>query len=199
MVRIQKGIFLHIPKTGGTFVTNYFRETGMLREEVKIEKFGRMIYLAHIDGTHITDQAQNDVVFCFVRHPLTWLRSYWQHRQFISDRSNGSIDTIVDFPFDDFVEYFIRDLPGYISLFFAGFADYSHFIGKQENLRDDLNHLLKCMRVNYNYHWLFDRPQENVNVSIEKFSMKQALKIMKLEQAMVQRFEYNYIPSGLIK
>ena len=155
--------------------------------------------LGHINGSKIENQAQNELVFCFVRHPLTWLRSYWQcKQQVVRDRRGGSIDTIVDFPFNTFVDLFIRDLPGYISAFFAGYTDYSHFVGKQENLREDLNCLLKYLHISYNSQILFDRPRENVIPSVAKFTIPQALKIMELEQPIIQKFKYNYIPMEVI-
>lgn len=189
MIRIKNGIFLHIPKTGGTWLRKYFEEAGMVISQTE---------LAHTNGSQIEDQSQHEVVFCFVRHPLTWLRSYWQCKQYIPDRRGGDIDTIVDQPFWKFIDCFISLMPGFISSFFAGYTEYSHFVGKQETLREDLVNLFRYARIPYDRGLLFGKPNENVILSNERYTVDQALKIMELEKEMVDKYDYNYLPMRLI-
>lgn len=190
MIKIERGIFLHIPKTGGTWLSEYLEESKMVRKKT---------LLSHGNGTQIEDQKQNDVVFCFVRHPLTWLRSYWQCKQdVVKDRRGGSIDSIVDLPFNEFIDLVIRDLPGYVTSFFNGFTNYCHFVGKQEQMRDDACNLFDMMRIRYNKQLLFNKPRSNVLKSEQKYTIEQAIKIMELEKIMVERYNYNYIPLDVI-
>jgi len=191
MIKINKGIFLHIPKTGGTWLSNYFRESGMIIEQSE---------LAHINGSQIDVPNRTEVVFCFVRHPLTWLRSWWQCKQkIVKDRRGGPIDKIVDLPFKEFVDRFISDMPGHITGYFDGFTNYSHFVGKQESLREDLIAFFKSANIKYNISLLYNKKNENVIPSTAKYTVEQSLKIMEMEKGMVNRYEYNYIPTDIIE
>jgi len=75
-IQISKAIFLHIPKTGGTWIRHYFQETNLDHKRPEFKEKG-----AHIHGEAVRELIghSEDLFFCFVRHPLTWLRSYWVH------------------------------------------------------------------------------------------------------------------------
>jgi len=202
-IRIDKAIFLHIPKTGGTWVTNYFRETGMIQEEIEILResdvtpgYKGMVYMAHIAADQLP--STNDLIFCFVRHPLTWYRSYWESKQMIPDRSGGYIDEIVDLSFHEFIETIIKTRPGFLTEFYNSYTTGSHLIGKQETLRDDFNNILTLLRVPYNKEPLFERPDENVVPSEQRYTTWQVGEIMRMEKSIINQYGYNYIPSGVV-
>lgn len=193
MIRIQNGVFLHIPKTGGTWLSKYFEEAGMILDRTP---------LGHENGSQIPKKwaRDNPISFCFVRHPMRWLRSYWQCKQeVVLDRLGGPIDTIVDLSFNKFIDAVIDMLPGYVTGFFAGYTDYCHFVGKQETLRDDLVNLFRYARIPYNHSLMMSMENDNVIPSTEKYTIAQALKIMELDKKMAEQYDYNYLPMGLIK
>lgn len=193
-IQISGAIFLHIPKTGGTWVTNYFKETGMDHgnEELGLE--------AHIGSDRVREITgyTEDLAFCFVRHPLTWYRSYWAHRRIVSYR-NGILDDIVDLPFYDFLELVLQTRPGFLTRHFGIFTERCRFVGKQESLRKDLDNILKYLRIPYNRKYLYDRPPENTFKTDEKYSYNLALDIMKSEEKIVKKFNYLYIPEGILE
>jgi len=191
-VQISGAIFLHIPKTGGSWVRDYFRDSNMVVCELEPE---------HINGKVIREirNCTEDLIFTFVRHPLTWYRSYWQMRQNDpTDRAGKWIDTIVDLPFREFIETVIRESPGYLSNFYEDFVSRCRAIGKQENLRKDLDQILKLLRIPYNRESIFTRPASNVISSTEKYSYELALKLMQSEIEIIKRFNYLYIPQEVI-
>lgn len=193
-IQVSKAIFLHIPKTGGTWVTNYFKETNMDHQRKEIE-------LAHMHGRRLREIIGHteDLVFCFVRHPLTWYRSYWQCRQeLVPDRSGGYLDTIVDLPFQEFIEQILKNQPGYLTGFFSGYTERCRFVGKQENLRDDLDNLLRTLRIPYNRPYLFKRVLDNVIPSEEKYSYVLATEIMHAEKHIIETYNYNYLPTDVM-
>ena len=195
-VQIDRAICLHIPKTGGTFVRNYFQETKM-DHGVK-----KLLERAHINATVLREIVGHteDLVFCFVRHPLTWYRSYWTSKQQIpNDRSGGLIDEIVDLPWREFIKTIIEKHPGYLTNFYEGYTEICRFIGKQENLRDDLDAVLKYLRIPYNRKRLFERIPENVIPSKETYTWAQAQAIMRLEANIVRKYDYRYIPLEVIQ
>ena len=194
-VQIDRAICLHIPKTGGTFVRNYFRESGLDHGvEVLHER-------AHMNAHALRKIIGNtdDLKFCFVRHPLTWYRSYWTSKQQIPDRRGGLLDEIVDTPWEEFIETIIEKYPRYLTGFFEGYTEICRFIGKQENLRDDLDTVLKFLRIPYNRKYLFKRVPDNVVPSSKKYTWMQALAIMEAEKDIVKKYNYDYIPLEVVK
>ena len=186
---------MHIPKTGGTFVRNYLRET-KLDHGVKV-----LHERAHMNAVVLREIIGHteDLIFCFVRHPLTWYRSYWTSKQQITDRRGGLIDEIVDLPWNDFIETIINKYPRYLSNFYNGYTEICRFIGKQENLRNDLDCVLKYLRIPYNRRYLFKRVPDNVVPSDKKYTWLQATTIMEYEEEIVKKYDYNYIPMEVIK
>jgi len=85
-------VFLHIPKTGGTWVTQVLEECGLIRcrfshkhadlhrvmysprycpwqHAKRCLRFGRAWHAGVADAYK----------FCFVRHPLRWYESWWRY------------------------------------------------------------------------------------------------------------------------
>ena len=193
--QIDRAICLHIPKTGGTFVRNYFKESGMDHD---VEKLGER---AHMNAQVLREIIGHteDLVFCFVRHPLTWFRSYWTSKQEIPDRRGGSLDKIVDESWEVFVDTIIKKFPRYLAGFYEGYTEICRFVGKQENLRNDLDCVLKYLRVSYNRDYLFKRVPDNVVLSEEKYTILQAKAIMESEKDVIDKYGYSYIPLEIIK
>jgi hypothetical protein len=194
-IQISKAIFIHTPKTGGTWVTEYFRETGMSHNVKELE------FEAHIGGGRIREIIGHteDLCFCFVRHPLTWYRSYWQHKTDFAKARDGILDNIVDLPFLEFMENILQNRLGFLTGHFRIFTERCRFVGKQENLRRDLNNVLKYLRIPYDKEYLFKKPLANTTPSSKKYPIKLALDIMEAEKGIINEYNYNYIPLGIIE
>ncbi len=82
-------------------------------------------------------------IACFVRHPLSWYRSYWAYRTERGWRPRFNLDRLCRS--DDLVT-FVRNaatrLPGMLTAHYEAYAgpetDPIHFVGRQERLADDL-------------------------------------------------------------
>lgn len=195
-VQIDRAIFLHIPKTGGTFVTNYFKETNM---DHGVEDLAES---AHINGLKLKELRPNteDLAFCFVRHPLTWYRSYWQMKQVeVPARGGGWIDSLVDLPFHDYLTEILKQTPGYLTRFFGGYTERCRIIGKQENLREDLDNILRFLRIPYRREYIYRRVSDNVIPSTKKYSYELAMEIMRTESIVIRKYDYDYIPLDVIE
>ncbi len=85
-------LFLHIPKTGGTWVTRVLRESGLIRcsighrhanlEHVLAPGFqgwGRRLEWLYKRSLFLRTHPR-PFTFCFVRHPLDWYESFFRYK-----------------------------------------------------------------------------------------------------------------------
>lgn len=131
----SNAVFLHIPKTGGTWVRS------ILHASCKVEVVGYShIHHLAFARKELTANAQP---FCFVRHPATWLQSYWADRQIVG--WGGDLPIAHDCQSDDFNEFATKvetEHPGYVGELFAKYTGAGVWVGKFENLSLDLNAFL---------------------------------------------------------
>lgn len=148
MLITNKTGFLHIPKTGGIWVRDTLRQTSIYKKEC-----------GHPHDFYSNIKYNNKhklKIFCFVRHPVSWFISHWAHWKDNPQRKERNIKKMkagVDLYqkySKDFVDFLrIDDLKKSINIFcikYRGwmikfYEDYTKdcdFIGKQENLREDL-------------------------------------------------------------
>lgn len=114
--------------------------------------------------------------FCFVRHPLTWYESWWKymngHGWKLFGRQNSRFDWhplstlngLGDADFNTFVRNVVRTRPGFVSeLYFSFTKPGISFIGKTENLIDDLISVLHHLDLTFDEHALRSAPKVNVS------------------------------------
>jgi hypothetical protein len=140
-------VFLHIPKTGGTWVTRVLREAGLVRfrfshKHADLERtlrFGhyyRFQYLKRTlrGGLRLEARVRGAYKFCFVRHPVAWYRSFFKYMQRLDWKRHGGIggdpwhpnaplyDLRAD-SFAGFVERIQQACPGYVSGLYRSFTE----------------------------------------------------------------------------
>ncbi|MFW5760160.1 MAG: sulfotransferase family 2 domain-containing protein [Cyclobacteriaceae bacterium] len=85
-------VFLHIPKTGGSWVHKVLKEQNLIKIEFshkhadmeRVLNFPRFYTGGFIHQSwklktlHLHEEIKNAYKFCFVRHPLSWYESYWR-------------------------------------------------------------------------------------------------------------------------
>jgi hypothetical protein len=144
----DKFVFYHIPKTGGIWVKEAIRHAGIKHGRCRDRKgVGHPFGLKREHATPAVAQegcSAGRFSFCFVRHPVSWLKSHWCYRV-----QTGILDekTPIDRLWEDDFEWFVRRVlthypGGYVTQLYQYYvgpnADRMDFIGRQENLADDL-------------------------------------------------------------
>jgi len=219
MALLLKGgaIFLHVPKTGGRWVTKVLEASGLV-----VSKLGHM----HADADRVLSPLggsgfnllsfivrrrlgllprTNPFLFCFVRHPLRWYESFFNYNceDAVNWRYEGDVDNAEQWhpnaplnglgsrDFNVFVRNVIAKYPGYVTDMYSRFASPQvAFVGQQEHLCDDLIDVLKTLRLPFDERFI--RNFEEVGVSPKqatKFDWDPAL------EAEVTRLEY----AGLVR
>jgi hypothetical protein len=152
-IRLQRAIFIHVPKTGGTWVAEALRRAHLVE--------------ASIGPVHATPQeiradpayAERPIHFAIVRHPVSWYASLWAHRM---DEnwceinatdwfSAASIDRwgvltrrCKSATFDDFVQRCVNVFPGgWLSSLYDTYITADTRVGRFETLIDDTITLLE--------------------------------------------------------
>jgi len=125
-------VFIHIPKTGGTWASEAMEEAGIV-----LEKVGTGPHPARRE-LDIGDR----FAFAFVREPVSWYRSVWMFHRRIPQSDWPHLDEWIDLDFPDFLDRMAENNPGYLSTYYRLFVgppdDEISFIGHHEQLADDL-------------------------------------------------------------
>ena len=170
-------VFLHIPKTGGNWITNVLRELDLIetraaQKHADIDHFfavpkqrKALLKYAFHELYYPQKKKQKPFMFCFVRNPLSWYESwfkymsqpsrqwrFWGKEQGIYKwHPNSMLNGVGHTDFSQFVRNMSAKRPGYVTEMFGWYTKpHIDFIGKQENLVEDLVTVLKTMDLDFN-------------------------------------------------
>jgi len=159
-------VFLHVPKTGGTWVTQAVQAAGVAALPPS---------LAGAPGTggdphtSLSELAAGDrFSVAFVRHPLDWWRSYWGHRMRAGWLAESSLDrATASTDFNEFITRVVEHCPGTVDGLVRRFigsptAEVS-FIGRFEHLLEDTCLALNLSGERFSLPALREHPPENTN------------------------------------
>lgn len=190
MLILPKSCFLHVPKTGGSWVRKAIKAAGIACEDFSLGN-------NHHPG--LADCPTPDKFkFAFVRHPLSLYRSYWQYKMTYGWDAENLIDnTCRSNDFHTFVATVLEKLPGIYSRSLHEFVGPPQqpidFIGKYENLVEDLITALHRAGEQFNPAAIRNLPPYNVsNKQAFPASFTPALEaaVLVAEAEAIQRFGY---------
>lgn len=205
-LRLPRSIFIHIPRTGGYWIREALTAanvpTNMCIGSLPTEDIAHRIQ--HSPLKNIVDQEVP--TFAFVRHPCTWVQSFWvfqmkSGKRFMQDK--GQLTHIFSENFEEFIENLIEKKPGYISRMYKSFLcdgkrTVTH-IGKKEHLVDDTVRILRSIGEQFDEDLLRSVPPKNVYMDPE-WQMRALFHSRELYQRLIEseidaihRFGYTHI------
>jgi hypothetical protein len=139
---LSKCIFLHVPKTGGTWAATALGNQGIVRATIRTADGEIHPPLSVVRGASILP------VIAAVREPVAWLRSVWRFYHARGWRRHpGSVSAVsamrplVEIGADSFAEYallYLSRRKGYISEVMESYVAGADAVCRQESLSDDL-------------------------------------------------------------
>lgn len=233
-------IFLHIPKTGGTFVERVLHDLEIVdcAYGQKHADFLRAIYptdyrsrLKHVikefprrvvnqfkpapkhdwtTGPRPDQPTKEDFpfTFCFVRNPVSWIESYYS---FVSGQKwywwsteyayldfwhpNAMLNGLKSESLNEFVGKVLEKRPGYVTEMFGWFVQpATSFVGKNENLIEDLITVLDKRGYDFDPEFIRQYPRQRVSQRQNlDLSWDEGLKkeFINVEYAGFKRFGYD--------
>lgn len=133
---LPHSIFFHVGRTAGHCVRKAIRATGIpTREAGGFHDWPSNVSLDAED--------RRKRFFCFVRHPLTWLRSYWCHHMQFGWGADEFSNALRSDTFAHFLERALVAWPGgAATATFRPFVTQCRDVGRQEHLVADLHRIL---------------------------------------------------------
>ena len=206
MVQLDKALFVHIPKTGGTWV-----------RELLLENNGVKFSYPHDLPQHHTKKIKKLKLepFCFVRHPLELLYSLWKHWSGDENCRLNNLnpelywqwdkkeygfllaECIVEGDINATVSNFVTKYPGFFSAILDKYSKRCKYIGRYENIKEDLMDIVFKANGEVQEHLLIDiYANKKVNESKGNegsLSKELALRFISKEPACFL-YNYTYLP-----
>ena len=158
-------IFLHVPKTGGTWVTSALREQGLVRATIFTPQG------ADHPTIEMVQAASSLPIISAVREPVGWLQSYWRffHARAWQTSSRAPIpclDALMDLAAPDFQTFATRYLSrrlGDVTTLLRAYTEGAAYVCRQESLLTDLEAAFDGCAQPYLHEVFTRRPPENVS------------------------------------
>ncbi len=195
MLILKNACFIHFPKTGGHWVRQALVAAGVPFEDYNDKG-------AHIG---IAECPCNDKFrFSFVRHPVSFFKSYWQFKMTDGWDEDNWFDMDCkrrNLNFAGFIELASTQYAGgygsTISYVLGSGSDEIEFIGRYENLADDLITALKLAGEDFDESKI--RSIKPCNVSNKHkfpvaYTEDMKRKLINAERDMMRRFGYRDAP-----
>ena len=186
------GLFLHVPKTGGNWVSEVLESSDLVFAHVGGKHAGPaqlapLEQLLHVP--HRYDRTNRPLFrFCFVRHPLRWYESWFRMcvargwPQWAADDEvwNPSVELngLGADTFNGFIENVLRERPGFLSGLYDCYTKDAHFVGRQEHMAEDLLIVLTYLKTTVDEALVRGYQPTNVSEAVDvrlDWSLQQAL------------------------
>lgn len=178
----DKLLFVHIPKTGGAWVSEALKAAGVDLTPVSENPHP---FLSELEpGERFT--------FAFVREPAAWYSSLWHYHRHYPQTDWELVNRYIDLDLEDFILAMGRRWPGYLTGLYTHFVGKPgaeiNYIGRQETLADDLVTALRLAEQDFDENALRSYPQRNHETSKLSVPDDVAVFIAEKEHAIYERY-----------
>lgn len=190
MLILPNSCFIHVPKTGGSWVRKAIIASGIACEEYSVNGNCHIGY----KDCPCPDKFR----FGFVRHPVSICRSYWQFKMGAGWDSSNQMD--IDCQSDNFHEFIRKVLDKRPGSYGRSLTDLLgkgkteiEYIGKYENLVEDLIEALTRAGEAFDERAIRGFPPINVSDKIRfpaELSAELEVEVVTAEIEVIQRFGY---------
>ena len=208
-VLLPKSIYIHLMKTGGWSVRHTLSRMGL-----RLREIGR----GHDPASLLpADERENRFTFVFIRHPLSWYRSYWAYRMQVNwvivhakQPITGwqTFGSILDYEcrayhFETWLQNVLEFVPeGFLSRIYRIYTEGVDFVGKSESLNRDLCQALTLAGETFSPAEIGELPKRNVTnprfTAVATVSKDVAERVMHAESYIAERWGYNSIPPVIL-
>jgi hypothetical protein len=196
--------FLHVPKTGGVWVSEALAAAGVRVTPLRRTQGG--IGSDHA-ALRVTADYADRFTLAYIRHPLDWWRSLWAYRMRTGWLKDHLIDTAArSDEFDEFISLVIERLPGHYgeraALYIGEPESPISHIGRFESLADDLVSALALAGEEFDEPALRAHPPVNTNDysrTPARYEPELAAALARAEHGLIERFyAQDPIPARLL-
>ncbi|MEO9473984.1 MAG: hypothetical protein ABJG41_00550 [Cyclobacteriaceae bacterium] len=219
-IRLTDGSeFLHIPKTGGTWVISVLKEMKLFDKQVghphsdfdqsnhaftSFEHLGSL--LDKLGNRLLGRKTPIPTRFCVVRNPFSWYESWWKYQQGLgwpdwgSETSkydwhpNSVLNGLQDNDFNEFVLKVLKKRPGYVSELYHSYTKTGiDYIAKTESLRDHLQLILNSMGFQFDPSLIENHGKRNESTVTDGINWDEKVKSMVLKVELPAFLHYDYL------
>ncbi len=130
----------------------------------------------------------------FVRHPVTWYESFFVYKNEVDHWLTGHpLEPCKSDRFDHFIEKVLKLCPGHLSTmyeFYLGYPVRMNFVGKVENLTEDLITALHLAGEEFDEAKIRNTPRHNASTYKPRWNPKLKEAIIDAEKRTFIRFGY---------
>lgn len=211
-VVLKKSMFIHIPKTGGTWIIAATKRAGLFKYKTK-HKHPSLVEFRCINPKFDLKQIK---FFTFVRNPVTWWQSRWSdpfmRRQYLNNEQpekmpwignirwlnyESQIQTQEQFEdFNTYIKWMLDRRPGFGGDYFRFMTNVSKLeVGKYEQITQDLVEILYRCGEEFKKSDILETPKANESdpeLKIRRLYKEENLRrLIEAEKRMMEQYGYS--------
>jgi len=212
---LPNSTFIHIPKTAGQWAAAALENAGLVVDRIGV------VHASPDELEQEEEFRRRNFRFTFVRHPAAWYQSMWAHRideewEPIDDPEWFTpkwIDFWAEFTgachsnsFEGFLRKCVAHYPsGFVSTLYDAYTNGSNFIGKYENLVEDICTALDQASESYDQRRIIETEPRNVRGKRPhrrrgvEYSSDLLELILNTEMAAIKKYGYEEVPASVIR
>lgn len=159
---LPNSICIRVPRTGSTFVKDCLKDLKLNKGDIGLS------HDCHKDLEGIASYDKVPFRFCFERNPLNWYKSYWAYKMTYKWSSKilckaDELDLYCRHGnFNEFIKIIASRYPkGFYRPMMEEYKATCTFVGRTENLREDLIEALTLAGEDFNADYIRKYPKRN--------------------------------------